>query len=294
MENINTYDIPKRTQNIEKKVKLIIDNNTKLFTTKNLKLAFSLIDLTTLNTEDTVEKGKLFCDNVNSFSSKYKGIPNVAAICVYPSLVSTIQKRLKTEGVKIASVAGGFPASQTFISIKIAESKLAIEKGANEIDIVMSVGTFLEKNYETVFNEIKLIKQSIGDVHLKVILETGILKSPELIRIASILSMEAGADFIKTSTGKTDPPATLEAVYVMTEAINDFYNKTGKKIGIKPAGGISTSQDAIDYLSIVKHNLGNEWMNNKLFRIGASRLANNIVADIIKIETGNIEEIKQF
>ncbi len=294
MEITKTYDIPERTQNVEQKVKSIIDNNKELFTVENLKTAFSLIDLTTLNTEDTLAKGKRFCDNVNNFSSKYSGIPDVAAICVYPSLVSTIRENLKIDGVQIASVTAGFPASQTFISIKIAESKLAIEKGADEVDIVLSVGTFFEKDYETVFKEIRFIKDAIGDAHLKVILESGLLKSPELIRIASILSMEAGADFIKTSTGKLDPPATLEAVFVMTEAISDFYKKTGKKIGIKPAGGLSTSQDAIDYLSVVKHNLGDEWLNNKLFRIGASRLANNLVADIIKMETGKTEEVKYF
>ena len=294
MEITKTYDIPERTQNVEQKVKSIIDNNKELFTVENLKTAFSLIDLTTLNTEDTLAKGKLFCDNVNNFSSKYSGIPNVAAICVYPSLVSTIRENLKIDGVQIASVTAGFPASQTFISIKIAESKLAIKKGADEVDIVLSVGTFFEKDYETVFKEIRLIKNAIGDAHLKVILESGLLKSPELIHIASILSMEAGADFIKTSTGKLDPPATLEAVFVMTEAISDFYKKTGKKIGIKPAGGLSTSQDAIDYLSVVKHNLGDEWITNKLFRIGASRLAKNLVTDIIKMETGKTEEVRYF
>ncbi len=281
---INNYDIPERTKNIEQKVKDILNNSKELYNIDNLKLAFNLIDLTTLNADDTLTKGKTIAKKVSEFKNNFIDINNVAAICVYPSLVPVVRKNLTDKNIKIASVTAGFPASQTFLSIKIAESQMAIEKGADEIDIVISLGTFIEKDYDTVFKEISLIKETVGDKHVKVILETGILKTPENIRLASIIAMEAGADFIKTSTGKLEPAATLEAVYVMTQAIKDFYDKTGKKIGIKPAGGLSTPQDAINYLAIVKNNLGNDWLNNNLFRIGASRLANNLLSEIKKTE----------
>lgn len=295
MKNIiNNYDIPDRIKNIEQKVNDILKKSNDLYTVENLKLAFNLIDLTTLNADDTLSKGKTMAEKVSNFNNNFNNIPNVAAICVYPSLVPVVRKNLSDKNIKIASVTAGFPASQTFIAIKIAESQMAIDKGADEIDIVISLGTFLEKDYDTVFKEISLIKQTVGENHVKVILETGILKTPEKIRIASIIAMEAGADFIKTSTGKLEPAATLEAVYVMTQAIKDFYDKTGKKIGIKPAGGLSTPQDAINYLAIVKNNLGNEWLNNKLFRIGASRLANNLLTEIAKLENNSTEEIKYF
>ncbi len=285
---INNYDIPERTQNIEQKVNNILKNSESLYNIDNLKKVFNLIDLTTLNADDTFTKAETMAKKVSNFTATFKNISNVAAICVYPSLVPVIRKKLTDKNVKIASVTAGFPASQTFIAIKIAESQMAIDKGADEIDIVISLGTFLEKDYETVFKEISLIKQIVGENHVKVILETGVLKTPENIRIASIIAMEAGADFIKTSTGKLSPAASLEAVYVMTEAIKDFYNKTGKKIGIKPAGGISTPKDAINYFAVVKNNLGNDWLNNKLFRIGASRLANNLLTSIEQ------KEIKYF
>lgn len=291
---INNYNIPERTQNIEQKVQDVLKSANNLYNIENLKLAFNLIDLTTLNADDTFTKGKTMAQKVSDFNNKFPEIPNVAAICVYPALVPVIRENLKDKNINIASVTAGFPASQTFISIKIAESKMAIEKGADEVDIVISLGTFLEKDYETVYKEIAIIKEAVGDNHVKVILETGILKTPENIRLASIIAMEAGADFIKTSTGKLQPAATLEAVYVMTQAISDFYKKTGKKVGIKPAGGLSTPQDAINYMSIIKHNLGDEWLNNKLFRIGASRLANNLLTEINKLQTNSNSEVTYF
>lgn len=266
----------------------------KLKTIDNLKTIFSLIDLTTLNTTDSESIGLKFCENVNNFQKKYPNMPDVAAICVYPTLVETIKKNLKKENINIASVTAGFPSSQTFLAIKAVESRMAVAHGADEIDIVISVGTFHEKNYKKVFSEIAVIKEAVGDTHVKVILETGALKSLNDIRIASIIAMEAGGDFIKTSTGKIEISATPEAMYVMTEAINDYYSKTKKKIGIKPAGGIATTDDALLYFAIVKNNLGDDWLNNKLFRIGASRLANNLIRDIQKLETGKEEEVKYF
>jgi deoxyribose-phosphate aldolase len=266
----------------------------KLFTAEYLKLAFSLIDLTTLNSTDTLEKGKLFAQNVNSFSAKYKGIPNVAAICVYPPLVKMVAETLKTTNVGIASVAAGFPSSQTYLDVKILECKKAVTDGATDIDIVISLGTWLAGDYETVYHEIKTIKEAIGKAHLKVILETGALTTLENIWNASIVAMAAGADFIKTSTGKMEPAATPESVYIMCEAIAAFHKKTGKKIALKPAGGMVTSTDALVYLAIVKLVLGDDWMNNRMFRLGASRLANNLVKDIIKLETGKEEVVSHF
>lgn len=246
----------------------------------NLRTALSCIDLTSLNPEDNDDLAMRFCDNVNRFNSKFPGIPNVAAICVYPALLEKVKKNLKAPDVSIAVVGAGFPSSQTFLSVKLAECELLAAKGADEIDIVISVGRFLKGDYQYVADEIKLIKQAIGSVHLKVILETGKLGKAENIRTASLLAMEAGADFIKTSTGKESPAATPEAVRVMAQAIKDYFSSTGRKVGIKPAGGISTPEDALVYLDIVSEILGSEWTNSGLFRIGASRLANNILSEI--------------
>lgn len=281
-------------EDIQNKVKSIVSNASSLYNVDNLKKAFSFIDLTTLNSTDTLDKGKLFAENVSSFKKQFSAIPNVAAICVYPSLVESVRKNLTDKDVRIASVSAGFPSSQTFIDVKTLECKMAVAKGADDIDIVISIGRFLSGDYQVVFDEIKAIKEAIGDAHLKVILETGALETLQNIRTASIIAMQAGADFIKTSTGKLKPAATLEAVYVMTEAINDFYKATGKKVGIKPAGGVSTPQQAIEYFAIVKNNLGDEWLKSDLFRIGASRLANNLLNEIIKLETGKEQEIKHF
>ena len=245
-----------------------------------LKTIFNLMDLTTLSVTDSREKVKLMVEKVNNFSKHFPNYHNVAAICVYPALVETVKKNLTVEDVNIASVGAGFPASQTFLSIKLAECELVINKGANEVDIVISVGEFLSENYEKIAWEISLLKNIIGENHLKVILETGELLNLENIYKASVLSIAAGGDFIKTSTGKSDISATPEAVFVMCMAIKKYYEKTGKKIGIKPSGGIKTSEDAVLYYLIVKQILGQEWLNNKFFRFGVSSLANNILSDL--------------
>jgi deoxyribose-phosphate aldolase len=246
----------------------------------DLKKIFGMIDLTTLSEQDNTENVSLMCQKVNQLRELYPNMPGVAAICVYPELVSVVKENLENPLVNIASVGGGFPASQTFTNIKVMEIEQAIEQGANEIDMVMNVGKFLMGDLEYVDYEIHVIKQRMGSVHLKVILETGSLKDLSLIRKASLLAIGAGADFIKTSTGKISPGATPEAMVVMCCAIRDFYMRTGKKIGIKPAGGISDPETALLYYQIVKEILGEEWLNSERFRIGASRLANRILAHI--------------
>jgi len=245
-----------------------------------LRKIFGLIDLTTLSEQDNTENVSLMCRKVNQIGELYAGMPGVAAICVYPELVGVVRENLENPLVSIASVGGGFPASQTFTNIKVMEIEQAIELGAEEIDMVMNVGKFLMGDLEYVDYEIHVIKQRLGPVHLKVILETGSLKDLSLIRKASLLAIGAGADFIKTSTGKISPGATPEAMVVMCCAIRDFYMRTGKKIGIKPAGGISDPQTALLYYQIAKEILGEEWLNSERFRIGASRLANRILAHI--------------
>ena len=238
------------------------------------------IDLTTLNGDDTTAKVTGMAQRVNEFSKHYPDIPNVAAICVYPALVKTVRENL-TEPIGIAAVAAGFPASQTFIEIKVAEAAMAVAAGATEIDIVISIGKFLEGKYQEVFDEISEIKSAIRDAHLKVILETGALKSALNIYRASILAMAAGADFIKTSTGKIAVNATPEATYVMCSAIRDWKEKTGQKVCYKPAGGVSTTEEAVQHYTLVKEILGEDWLNNNSFRFGASRLANNLLSSIV-------------
>lgn len=245
------------------------------------------IDLTTLNGEDTTAKVAQMAERVNDFDGNFPGVPNVAAMCVYPALVETA-KEVLTEPIGIAAVAAGFPASQTFIEIKVAEAAMAVAAGATEIDIVISIGKFLEGNYQEVYDEISEIKAAIRDAHLKVILETGVLHSAENIYTASILAMAAGADFIKTSTGKVSVNATPEATYIMCHAIKDWYEKTGKKVCYKPAGGVSTTLEAVQHYTLVKEILGKDWLNNQSFRFGASRLANNLLTSIMG------EEVKYF
>ena len=245
-----------------------------------LKKIFGLIDLTTLSEQDNTENVSQMCRKVNQLGENFPNMPAVAAICVYPELVAVVKENLENPLVSIASVGGGFPASQTFTNIKVMEIEQAIEQGAEEIDIVMNVGKFLIADLEYVDYEIHVIKQRVGPVHLKVILETGSLQDLSLIRKASLLAIGAGADFIKTSTGKISPGATPEAMVVMCCAIKDYYLRTGKKIGIKPAGGISDPETALLYYQIVKEILGEEWLNSERFRIGASRLANRILAQI--------------
>ena len=263
------------------------ENKTK----DNLITLFNLIDLTSLNSNDTTIKIKEMTEKVNSFNSIFPDYKNVAAICVYPSLVPTVKNNLTAKNINIAAVGACFPSSQTFLSVKAAECELTVNKGADEIDIVISIGSFLEQDHKKVASEISIIKQAIGEAHLKVILETGELVNTDNIYLASIISMESGADFIKTSTGKSPISATPEAVYTMCCAIKEYYKKTGKKIGIKPSGGMSISEDALVYFLTVKEVLGEEWLNNKLFRLGASRLANSILSDLYKFDSRDEEVI---
>lgn len=264
-------------QDIEKILASEYDaNNTQAV----YKTCLSLIDLTSLNSTDTTAEIVAMTDKVNNFSKTFPHLQNVGAICVSPSLVSTVSKTLLLPEIGIASVAAGFPMSQTFIEVKIAETSMAVMEGATEIDVVISIGKFLEGNFEEVLEELSELKAACRDAHLKVIIESGALQSASNIKKASLLAMAAGADFIKTSTGKIPVAATLEATYVMCSAIKEWYDKTGEKVCYKPAGGIVTTEDAVKHYTIVKHILGEEWLNNKMFRIGASRLANNLLTSI--------------
>jgi len=260
--------------------KIVRDNYEKYNTTEVYKQLFNCIDLTTLRSEDYTESVAQFTRRVNAFDEEHGDMPNVAAICVYPNYAGTVRMNLEVSDVTIAAVSGGFPSSQTFTEVKVAETMLAVKDGADEIDIVINVGDMLAGNYEEVCDEIAELKSACGEAHLKVILETGALKTAEMIKKASILAIYSGADFIKTSTGKQEPAATLEAAYVMCQAIKEYYDKTGTMIGFKPAGGISTTADAVKYYCVVAAVLGEKWLNNRYFRIGASRLANNLLSDI--------------
>ncbi len=249
------------------------------------KFLFHCIDLTTLKCTDSEQSVMKFTEKVNEFDDKYPDLDNVAAICVYPNMAEIVNDTLEADHVNIACVSGGFPSSQTFTEVKVAETAMALHAGADEIDIVIPVGKFLEGDYEGMCDEIEELKEVCGDKHLKVILETGALKTASNIKKASILSMYSGADFIKTSTGKENPAATPEAAYVMCNAIKEYHRDTGRKIGFKPAGGINTVKDALTYYTIVKEVLGKEWLNNQLFRLGTSRLANLLLSDILGQET---------
>lgn len=244
------------------------------------RLALNVIDLTTLEGNDTHQKVKDLCEKAQ-FSKVNHLIPNTAAVCVYPVFVSTAKKALEGTGVRVASVAGAFPSGQSPIEVKIAEVKYAVAQGADDIDMVISRGVFLEGDYQTVYNEIVAIKEACGSAILKVILETGELQNPENIYRASEIAMQAGADFIKTSTGKIPVNATPESMLVMLEAIKAHYNSTGKMVGIKPAGGIATAEDSLNYLKLVENILGDKWMNNQWLRFGASRLADKIVEKLL-------------
>ena len=249
------------------------------------KFLFHCIDLTTLKCTDSEQSVMKFTEKVNEFDDKYPDLDNVAAICVYPNMAEIVNDTLEADHVNIACVSGGFPSSQTFTEVKVAETAMALHAGADEIDIVIPVGKFLEGDYEGMCDEIEELKEVCGDKHLKVILETGALKTASNIKKASILSMYSGADFIKTSTGKENPAATPEAAYEMCNAIKEYHRETGRKIGFKPAGGINTVKDALTYYTIVKEVLGKEWLNNQLFRLGTSRLANLLLSDILGQET---------
>ncbi len=244
------------------------------------KFCYSAIDLTTLSCTDSVESVQTFVRKALDFYEKYPHIPNVASICVYPSFVETVGLEIDGTPMRITSVAGGFPASQSFIEVKALEVAMAIENGADEIDIVLNPGMMLAGHDSEAASEVELLREEAKDVVLKVIIESGALKTPELIRRASLVSMFAGADFIKTSTGKIDVAATPEAAFVMCHAIKDYYNLTGRKVGFKAAGGVRTPEDAALYYTIVEEVLGKEWLTTDLFRIGASSAANNLISAI--------------
>ena len=277
---MNEYPETPSDEEIAKAVKNAGEKVEKNRKKEILKEIYSCLDLTTLKCTDNAESVLAFTEKVNELDETHPDLKNVAAICVYPNFAGIVSQSLEVEGVEIACVSGGFPSSQTFPEVKIAETALALKEGATEIDIVMSVGKFLSGDYEGVCDEIQELKDLCGDKSLKVILETGALKSAENIKKASILSMYSGADFIKTSTGKEAPGATPEAAFVMCKAIKEYYAKSGRKVGFKAAGGITNIEDALLYYNIVEDVLGKEWLNSKLFRIGTSRLASTLLSEI--------------
>ena len=249
------------------------------------KQCFHSIDLTTLNSTDTVQSVTRFVQRVNDFETDYPQLPNVAAICTYPNFAMVVSGTLEVSEVGTAVVAGSFPSSQTFVEVKTAETALAVADGATEVDIVFNLGLYYDEQYEELADEIAEIKHACRDARLKVILETGALKKAADIKNAAILSMWSGADFIKTSTGKVYPGATLEAAYVMCQCIKEYHKKTGRKVGFKVSGGVSTTDDAVRYYTLVMEILGDEWLTNEWFRIGTSRAANVILSSILDKET---------
>lgn len=259
-----------------------------------LKLVLNMIDLTTLEGKDTAGKVKQLCYKALHPHDALPGLPTVAAVCVYPSMVRIAAKALEGSGVKVASVATAFPNGQAPRDVKIRDTRYAVNEGADEVDMVISRGKFHEGEYNYVFDEIAAIKEACGDARLKVILETGELGSLDKVRKASDIAMHAGADFIKTSTGKIQPAATMPVTLVMLEAIRDFYCETGKMVGMKPAGGISKSKLALHYLVMVKEVLGEDWLNNEWFRFGASSLANDVLMQLAKEQAGNYQAAPYF
>ncbi|MBC7947933.1 MAG: deoxyribose-phosphate aldolase [Chitinophagaceae bacterium] len=280
-----------------------VEERAARFTTRSIKkeaklngllLVLNMIDLTTLEGKDTAGKVKQLCYKAMHPHDAYPGLPGVAAICVYPSMVKVAKKAVDGSGIKIASVATAFPSGQAPRDVKIRDTKYAVNEGADEVDMVISRGKFHEGEYNYVFDEIAAIKEACGEARLKVILETGELGTLDKVRRASDIAMHAGADFIKTSTGKIQPAATMPVTLVMLEAIRDFYYKTGKMIGMKPAGGISKSKLAVHYLVMVKEVLGEDWLTNQWFRFGASSLANDVLMQIVKEKTGVYQSANYF
>ena len=261
---------------------------------QGLRMALNMIDLTTLEGKDTPRKVKQMCYKAQHLHSVCPGLPNVAAVCVYPSMVGVAKKAVGDSGVKVASVSTAFPSGQAPLSVKIMDTKFAVAEGADEIDMVISRGKFLSGEYNFVFDEIAAIKDACGKTRLKVILETGELVTLDNVRRASDIAMYAGADFIKTSTGKIQPAATMQVTYTMLQAIRDFKLKTGIQIGMKPAGGISNSKLALHNLVMVKETLGEDWLTNEWFRFGASSLANDVLMQIMKAETGVYQSTNYF
>ena len=283
---LGKYDTELKDDEIAAKVSHLIGKHVAENDTPEVKkFLFNCIDLTTLKCTDSEMSVMKFTEKVNDFDDKFPDLKNVAAICVYPNMAEIVNDTLEADRVKIACVSGGFPSSQTFMEVKVAETAMALHAGADEIDIVIPIGKFLSGDYEGMCDEIQELKEVCGDKHLKVILETGALGSASNIKKAAILAMYSGADFIKTSTGKEQPAATPEAAYVMCQAIKEYYLETERKVGFKPAGGLNTVQDALTYYTIVKEVLGKEWLTNELFRLGTSRLANLLLSEIVGIET---------
>lgn len=268
-----------------------IKNEAKV---QGLKMALSMIDLTTLEGQDTPGKVSQLCYKAQHLHDALPGLPTVAAVCVYPSMVSIAKKALGNSGIKVASVATAFPSGQSSLDIKLTDTKMAVDAGADEIDMVISRGKMLTGDYHFVFDEIAAIKDACGKARLKVILETGELDTYDTVRRASDIAMYAGADFIKTSTGKIQPAATMPVTLVMLQAIRDFYKKTGRMVGMKPAGGISKSKLALHYLIMVKETLGDDWLTNEWFRFGASSLANDVLMQLAKQETGFYQSADYF
>ncbi len=281
-EVLRKYNTELNDENVSFATDKIIRENFDRNNNKEVyKTILGCIDLTTLRTEDSDNSVASFTKRVNDFESEYMELPNVAAICVFPNRVETVRMNLEVSDIKIAAVAGGFPSAQARTEVKVAEVALAILDGADEIDTILPVGDFLDSDYDGLCQELIEIKEACREAKLKVILESGILKTATNIKKASLLAIYSGADFIKTSTGKSTPAATLEAAYVMCTAIKDYFDKTGTQIGFKAAGGIVTTEDAVKYYTIVESVLGKDWLNKDLFRIGASRLANNLISDIV-------------
>lgn len=283
------YDLNLDDEKVARQVEILLKEHLEENNTVEVKkFLLNSVELTTLKTTDSEESVLKFVEKVNEFDDKYPELGHVATVCVYPNFAKICHDTLENEEVEIACVSGSFPSSQTFIEVKVAETALAIKDGATEIDIVMPVGKFLSEDYEGVADDIAELKAVCGDKKMKVILETGCLKTASNIKKASILSMYAGADYIKTSTGKLEPAATPEAAFVMCQAIKEYYEKTGIQIGFKPAGGMKTVKDALTYFTIVKEVLGEKWLTNQWLRLGTSSLANKLLSDI----TG--EEVKFF
>ena len=288
-EALAKYNLDITDEEVKAAVKQIIAEKVHENDTPEVKrFLMGSVELTTLKTTDSDESVLAFTERVNQFDTEYPELPHVATICVYPRFAKVVSETLEVEGVEIACVSGSFPSSQALIEVKTVETALALKDGATEIDMVQSVGAFLAGDYETVCDEIQQMKETCGDHKLKVILETGCLKTAANIKTASILAMYSGADYIKTSTGKLEPAATPEAAYVMCQAIKEYYDETGIQIGFKPAGGLNSVMDALIYYTIVKEVLGEKWLTNQWFRMGTSRLANMLLSEVVG------EEIKFF
>ena len=259
-----------------------------------LKLALSMMDLTTLEGQDTPGKVKQLCHKAMHLHHTLEDLPHVAAVCVYPPMVGVAKETLRGTGINVASVATAFPSGMAPLQMRLEDARLAVQDGADEIDMVISRGAFLQGEYGLVFDEIAAVKEACGDAHLKVILETGELRSLDRVRKASVLAMHAGADFIKTSTGKVQPAATMPVTLVMLQAIRDYYVETGRMVGMKPAGGIAKAKQAIHYLVMVRETLGNDWLTPEWFRFGASRLANDVLMQLQKQQTGIYQSADYF